>query len=93
MRGREIVAALNERRTEQHCFVKWWRKEEDFLDYDLIAVELEMQLGVEAMGARGAGDHCLSADIAAHGVDCDRRGPGHRAAKRQASGEEISRPL
>ncbi|OGU15950.1 MAG: hypothetical protein A2076_04715 [Geobacteraceae bacterium GWC2_53_11] len=36
MRGREIIAALNERRGEKDCFVKWWRKENDFLDYDLI---------------------------------------------------------
>jgi uncharacterized protein YbjT (DUF2867 family) len=36
MRGREIITALDQRRTEKHCFVKWWRKEEDFLDFDLI---------------------------------------------------------
>lgn len=36
MRGREILATLHGRRTEEHRFVKWWRKENDFLDYDLI---------------------------------------------------------
>lgn len=36
MTGREIVDTINNRRSEEHCFVKWWRKEEDFLDYDLI---------------------------------------------------------
>lgn len=36
MRGREISAAVKERRSNEHHFVKWWRKEEDFLDYDLI---------------------------------------------------------
>ena len=36
MRGREILNTLNERRTDKHRFVKWWRKEEDFLDYELI---------------------------------------------------------
>lgn len=36
MRGSEIITTLNSRRTENDRFVKWWRKEEDFLDYDLI---------------------------------------------------------
>lgn len=36
MRGREILKLLDERRTENDRFVRWWRKEEDFLDYDLI---------------------------------------------------------
>jgi hypothetical protein len=36
MRGREILETLDRRRTENHRFVKWWRKEEDFLDFDLL---------------------------------------------------------
>jgi hypothetical protein len=36
VRGREIVESLSERRTDEHRFIRWWRKEEDFLDYDLI---------------------------------------------------------
>ena len=36
MNGREIEKKLKEERTVNHQFVKWWRKEEDFLDYDLI---------------------------------------------------------
>ncbi|RII29431.1 MAG: hypothetical protein CXR30_12445 [Geobacter sp.] len=36
MRGREIESALKEQRRDDHRFVKWWRKEEDFLDFDLI---------------------------------------------------------
>ncbi len=36
MRGSEIISTLDSRRTDNHQFVKWWRKEEDFLDYDLI---------------------------------------------------------
>lgn len=36
MTGREILNMLKERRTDDHCFVKWWRKEEDFLDFDLL---------------------------------------------------------
>lgn len=36
MTGLEAVKAVKERRTEKDRFVRWWRKEEDFLDYDLI---------------------------------------------------------
>ena len=36
MRGREIYSTLDNLRTDKHCFVKWWRKENDFVDYDLI---------------------------------------------------------
>jgi hypothetical protein len=36
MRGREIYSTLEKLRTDEHRFVKWWRKENDFLDYDLI---------------------------------------------------------
>lgn len=36
MRESEIIKQLDERRDESHRFVKWWRKEQDFLDIDLI---------------------------------------------------------
>lgn len=36
MRGQEIITSLNERRSSEHRFVRWWRKEADFLDYDLV---------------------------------------------------------
>ncbi|HEY4744374.1 MAG TPA: hypothetical protein VIH45_06920 [Desulfuromonadaceae bacterium] len=32
----EIERALKERMSTNHRFVKWWRKENDFLDFDLI---------------------------------------------------------
>lgn len=41
MRGYEIATTLKERRAPDHQFVRWWRKEEDFLDYDLIDRFLE----------------------------------------------------
>jgi hypothetical protein len=50
MRGREIVAALNARRGEKDCFVKWWRKENDFLDYDLIDRFVENTSGTDEIG-------------------------------------------
>ena len=36
MTGREILKEIAERRTADHQFIRWWRKEEDWLDYDLI---------------------------------------------------------
>jgi len=50
MRGSEVIASLKDRRTEKHCFVKWWRKEEDFLDYDLIDRFVENTKGSEEIG-------------------------------------------
>jgi len=50
MRGHDVIAALNDRRTEKHCFVRWWRKEEDFLDYDLIDRFVENTKGTEEIG-------------------------------------------
>ena len=47
MRGQEVIATLKERRSEKHCFVKWWRKEEDFLDVDLIDRFVENTGGTE----------------------------------------------
>ncbi|HBA71012.1 MAG: hypothetical protein A2X82_06075 [Geobacteraceae bacterium GWC2_55_20] len=50
MRGREIISALDARRTDNHKFVKWWRKEEDFLDYDLIDRFIERSSASEEIG-------------------------------------------
>jgi len=36
MKGREIYSTVVNLRTDEHRFVKWWRKENDFVDYDLI---------------------------------------------------------
>lgn len=36
MRGREALKTVYEARKENQLFVKWWRKENDFLDYDLV---------------------------------------------------------
>ena len=36
MDGIELVKALDERREDRHHFIKWWRKENDFVDIELI---------------------------------------------------------
>ncbi len=50
MTGVEAVNTLNEQRTDKHQFVRWWRKEEDFLDYDLIDRFVAQSLGTEEIG-------------------------------------------
>ena len=41
MRAHDIIKTINDRPSEKYCFVKCWRKEEDFLDFDLIDRFLE----------------------------------------------------
>ena len=41
MRKSDIMKIVDERLTSDHHFVKWWRKENDFLDFDLINHFLE----------------------------------------------------
>ena len=36
MNEAEILKQMKAQRTDKHHFVKWWRIEDDFLDYDLI---------------------------------------------------------
>ncbi len=36
MTGKELVEQVKAQRTASQCFIKWWRKEEDWIDYDLI---------------------------------------------------------
>jgi hypothetical protein len=36
MDGIEVVRLLDERREDGHHFIKWWRKENDFVDIELI---------------------------------------------------------
>lgn len=36
MRGRELISEVMQRHTTDRPFIKFWRKENDFLDYDLV---------------------------------------------------------
>jgi hypothetical protein len=36
MRGSEIVSELQNRKVADQRIIKWWRKENDFLDYELV---------------------------------------------------------
>jgi hypothetical protein len=36
MTGKDILNQINERKEDDHKFISWWRKEEDWLDFDLV---------------------------------------------------------
>ena len=36
MQGYELIKSIREQRADSHRFIKFWRKEEDFLDFDLL---------------------------------------------------------
>jgi len=50
MRESEILKKIADQRNENHCFVKWWRKEDDFVDYDLIERFVENDTGEQEIG-------------------------------------------
>ncbi|RNC67468.1 MAG: hypothetical protein ED859_14665 [Desulfuromonadales bacterium] len=50
MRGSEIKRMLTENVRSEHRFVRWWRKENDFFDYDLIDRFLEGVSSGEEIG-------------------------------------------
>jgi hypothetical protein len=41
MTGEEILALIRERKSESHQFIAWWRKEQDWLDFDLVETFIE----------------------------------------------------
>jgi hypothetical protein len=36
MTGGEILKKIKEMKTPEQCVIKWWRNEEDFIDFELI---------------------------------------------------------
>lgn len=51
MIGNEILKRIKEQRTDAHQFIKWWRKEEDWLDFDRLDAFIEnINLGEEIGG-------------------------------------------
>lgn len=41
MTGYELKKILNNQESRDRCFIKWWRKENDFADYELVDKFLE----------------------------------------------------
>lgn len=83
MRGHEILTTLDGRRNEEHRFVKWWRKENDFLDYDLIDRFIENTGGSDEIG----GIELLTMNDMWHEIK--RIGGTRVALKHDASGDKV----
>ena len=41
MTGKDILEQIKVQRRDDHRFIAWWRKEQDWLDYDLLDTYLE----------------------------------------------------
>ncbi|TYO95442.1 hypothetical protein EDC39_11919 [Geothermobacter ehrlichii] len=51
MNGNEILQSISASRTENSRFIRWWRKENDFVDYELLTDFLHrLQAGEEFAG-------------------------------------------
>jgi hypothetical protein len=50
MTGDEIAKQIAGQRTAEKFFIKWWRKEEDWLDFDLIDIFLQNVTPDEEIG-------------------------------------------
>ncbi len=51
MKGQEILRLIDARRRENSRFIRWWRKENDFVDYELLTDFLHrLQAGEEFAG-------------------------------------------
>ena len=82
MKTNDIVKAINEQRTTDINFIGWWRKEEDFIDYDLVDRFISNSLqnqeigGFELLGTEGMWQRLQSV--------C-----GDRVMKTQKGGEQL----
>jgi hypothetical protein len=50
MTGKETLTQIKEQRTSDHQFIKWWRKEQDWLDFDLVDTFIEHLDPAEEIG-------------------------------------------
>lgn len=50
MRVADVIKTIDEKRNENYYFIKCWRKEQDFLDYDLIDRFLQNTKGTVEFG-------------------------------------------
>jgi len=97
MKGSEIVSELAKRDDARNCFIKWWRKENDFVDFEL--VNRFMASGVEDLDFSGyelldmAQMWNLLQTYAAYGVDSAQKGGEKLLIWRRAGGETVTMPF
>lgn len=96
MKGSEIISILRGRSDIQNSFIKWWRRENDFADFELAEEfvnsnvdELEFA-GYEVLSIDQMWD--LLQQQAADHVDLSQKGGEKLLVWRRSDGETVTRP-
>lgn len=95
MKGLDIVRDLKMRSDTQQCFIKWWRKENDFADYELVDTFVHSGIddldfgGYELLNMEQMWD--LLRNYAADHVDVAQKGGEKMLVWRHADGSSESR--
>ena len=93
MTGKEVMQQIAETRSGDHQFIKWWRKEEDWLDFDVIDTFVvntrddEEIGGFTLLGAKEMWDYLEK--VAPGRVTKTQMGGNDLIAWRKKSGEEL----
>jgi len=97
MKGSEIIRDVVVNADAENCFIKWWRRENDFADYEL--VDAFMQSGIDNLEFDGYELldmnqmwELLRSRAADH-VDITQRAGEKRLLWRHADGSTESRPF
>jgi len=97
MKGSEIVRELAMRDDVQNCFIKWWRKENDFADFELVnrfiasGVEEKEFSGYELLDMGQMWN--LLQTYAVYGVDITQKGGEKLLVWRRGGGEIRTLPF
>jgi hypothetical protein len=96
MTGREVLTQIKETRTADQHFIRWWRKEEDWLDFDVIdtfvanASDGEEIGGFDLLGMDEMWEYLVQ--TAPGRVEKTQRGGNALISWRKKSGEEHECP-
>jgi len=96
MKGSEIIRNLRERSDVQNSFIKWWRRENDFADFELVEEFVKSNVGELEF----AGYEVLSIEQmwelllqqASDHVDLSQKGGEKLLVWRRKDGETVTRP-
>lgn len=97
MLGRDIVHDIKRLREPGHLFISWWRKEEDFLDIDLVdrflenCHEDEEYGGFDLLGMDAMWDRLLK--VAPNRITQDTLGTQKFIIWQKETGEKVECPL
>lgn len=83
MTGKQLMQELSQKRQPEHVFIKWWRKENDFADYQL----LDDFLAVLESGQDFGGYQLL--DMEQMWATLERHGHGMVSREHRTSGDHL----